>query len=86
LPDESCRHCGGKLAENSKCPQCMKTNSMVCKRCACCTPEQFHSNCMFYNTDQTHTVSKFKYDNNSLVALAWLFQIREISCIQDTQV
>ncbi len=65
MPDESCRNCGGKLLDHTKCSQCMKLTSMICKDCAHCTMEQYHSVCMY----KTNIVSTIKSDNY-LVALA----------------
>jgi len=45
MPDESCRHCGGGLVENTKCSGCMKPISMICKKCSLSTMEQFHLIC-----------------------------------------
>lgn len=71
MPDESCRNCGGKLYENSKCSQCMKTTSMICNNCATCTQEQFHSICMSYSSNQTNTVPESKSGNyHMIVAMA----------------
>ncbi|MGY5139832.1 MAG: hypothetical protein ACW9W9_00345 [Candidatus Nitrosopumilus sp. Bin_571-38] len=56
MPDESCRNCGGKLSENTKCSECFKPNSMICNDCAKCTQVQFHSFCMSYQTDRPNTV------------------------------
>ncbi|RMW37730.1 MAG: hypothetical protein EA447_05185 [Nitrosopumilus sp.] len=60
MPDESCRSCGGKLAEHTKCTRCMKSNSMICVDCALYTIEQFHSICTSVETKQTNTVPLFK--------------------------
>ncbi|KAF6247776.1 hypothetical protein C6990_04920 [Nitrosopumilus sp. b3] len=69
MPDESCRNCGGKLYEHTKCSHCLKTNSMICKNCALCTREQFHSICMLKNTSHTNTVPKIKSGNYSNVVV-----------------
>ncbi|KAF6244656.1 hypothetical protein C6989_07225 [Nitrosopumilus sp. b2] len=63
MPDESCRRCGGKLTEHTKCAHCMKPNIMICRDCSLCTAEQFHSICMSVKTDQTNTVPYFKSCN-----------------------
>lgn len=71
MPDESCRNCGGKLTEYTKCAHCLKPNSMICQDCALSTIEQFHSICMSTETNQTNTVPFFKSGNYSrVVAMA----------------
>ena len=65
MPDESCRHCGGKLTEHTKCAHCMKPNSMICQNCVLCTTEQFHSICMSVKTNQTNTIPFLKSGNYS---------------------
>ena len=71
MPDESCRSCGGKLTEHTKCAHCMKPNSMICVDCANCTIEQFHSICTSVETNQTNTVPFFKSGSYSrVVAMA----------------
>lgn len=65
MPDESCRNCGGKLLDYTKCSQCMKLTSMICKDCAYPTIEQYHFVCM----SKSNTVPTIKSDNY-LVALA----------------
>ncbi|QLH04878.1 hypothetical protein C5F49_05765 [Nitrosopumilus oxyclinae] len=67
MPDESCRNCGGKLHEYSKCSQCFKSNRMICDKCSTITPEQFHSICMSYQTNPTNTVPQIKPGNYSMV-------------------
>nr|AIF12628.1 hypothetical protein [uncultured marine thaumarchaeote KM3_56_F06] len=66
MPDESCRNCGGKLFENTKCSQCFKPTSMIYNDCATCTQEQFHSICMSY---QANTVPSIELDNYSQVVV-----------------
>lgn len=46
MPDESCRHCGGSLADFSQCAECKKVISMICKSCRTKTIEQYHSECI----------------------------------------
>ena len=46
MPDESCRACGGTLAEFSQCAGCKKTISLICRSCHTKTAEQFHSYCV----------------------------------------
>ncbi|RMW33408.1 MAG: hypothetical protein EA437_06680 [Candidatus Nitrosomarinus sp.] len=58
LPDESCRHCGGKLIEAKKCSHCFKNVVMICKCCHTMTTEQFHSLCMSKPIDHTVSVPK----------------------------
>ena len=58
LPDESCRHGGGKLIEAKKCSHCFKNVVMICKCCHTMTTEQFHSLCMSKPTDHTVSVTK----------------------------
>ena len=58
LPDESCRHCGGKLIEAKKCSHCFKNVVMICKCCHTMTTEQFHSLCMSKPNDHTVSVPK----------------------------
>ncbi len=71
MPDESCRKCGGKLTEYTKCTHCLKPNGMICQDCALCTTEQFHSICVSVETNQTNTVSFFKSASCSrVVAMA----------------
>lgn len=67
MPDESCRSCGGKLTEYTKCAHCMKPNSMICQDCALGTIEQFHSICMSAETNQNNTVPFSKSGNYSMV-------------------
>lgn len=69
MPDESCRKCGGKLTEYTKCAHCLKPNSMICQDCAMYTIEQFHSICVSVETNQTNTVPFFKSDGYSRVAV-----------------
>ena len=72
LPDESCRNCGGGLVENTKCFQCMKPTSMICKKCSNCTLEQLHFICTSSpNTKHPKTVSQIKSDNYPQVVMAW---------------
>ena len=70
MPDESCRRCGGKLTEYTKCAHCLKPNSMICQDCALCTIEQFHSICMSVETNQITTLSFFKSDNSVVSVMA----------------
>lgn len=71
MPDESCRRCGGKLFEHTKCAHCMRPNGMICGDCALCTAEQFHSICMSAEPGSTSTVHFIKADNCSrIVAMA----------------
>ena len=46
MPDESCRHCGGKLLNFSQCAECKKITRMICQSCRQLTMEQFHSQCV----------------------------------------
>ena len=69
MPDESCRKCGGKLTEYTKCAHCLKPNSMICQDCAMCTIEQFHSICVSVETNQINTVPFFKSDSYPRVAV-----------------
>ena len=46
MPDESCRHCGGKLIDFSQCAECKGITRKICKSCQGITTEQFHSTCM----------------------------------------
>ena len=46
MPDESCRACGGILADFSQCAECKKIISLICKSCQRKTIEQFHSQCI----------------------------------------
>jgi hypothetical protein len=47
MPDESCRHCGGKLVDFSQCSECKQTIRMMCRNCNSLTMEQFHSECIW---------------------------------------
>ena len=45
LPDESCRKCGGILAEYSICAKCRISNQLICRICRMLTLQQYHTRC-----------------------------------------
>ena len=45
MPDESCRKCGGILAECSNCARCKSPNQYICIKCGLITFQQFHYEC-----------------------------------------
>lgn len=47
MPDESCRKCGGILADYSICKQCNSAIGMICVSCGTKTMEQFHEPCLY---------------------------------------
>jgi hypothetical protein len=51
MPDESCRKCGGQLANCTQCAECKEVVSMICQQCGSRTMEQFHSHCMYNITN-----------------------------------
>lgn len=46
MPDESCRTCGGELANHVSCPDCRKSTQKKCRVCDHVTPLQPHQYCM----------------------------------------
>jgi len=43
LPDESCRKCGGILAEYSICAKCRISNQLICRICRMLKLQQYHT-------------------------------------------
>ena len=70
MPDESWRACGGKGRNCTRCAQCKKVTSMICKKCGSRTLEQFHGVCM-YEVDviQTKTGIGMEYETDNLKIL-----------------
>ena len=85
LPDESCRNCGGGLAENTKCSQCMKPNSMICKKCTLCTVEQFHLICSSQTSEKIYSIPQTHSKDYHLIA-AWFIFINLFCSIITAQV
>ncbi|HEU5487679.1 MAG TPA: hypothetical protein VFV16_02540 [Candidatus Nitrosotalea sp.] len=46
MPDESCRTCGGELANHAICSDCRKSTQKRCRTCEHVTPLQSHQYCV----------------------------------------
>ena len=66
MPDESCRSCGGNLANCTLCAECKEVTSLICKKCGTITKDQFHSFCMYHIEDiQTRGEMSMTFENSN---------------------